>query len=83
MVDKSIAQTIDDVENTLITFWENAKINYETTSTIHYKRINHLAFKYQLDIKNPTHISKKVIFRIWLGILADENNVKYLFLRSF
>ena len=80
VVDKSIAKTVDDVENILITYWEKAKINYETTSKIYYKRMNHLEFKYQLNIRNPTQIRRKVIFRIWLGILADENNVKYLFL---
>merc|ERR1712142_399242 len=75
VVDASTAETNKDLKNTLITFWESAEIKYETSSTIFYKRLNHLPFKYQLNIQNPKQVRKKMIFRIFLGILADEKDV--------
>ena len=78
-MEKAVAETDEDVANILITFWENAQIKYETTSTIFYKRLNHLEFKYELTVKNPKMVGKKVMFRIFLGILADDANVKLYF----
>ena len=76
VVDKTVAKTDEDVKNILITFWENAQIKYETTSTIFYKRLNHLKFKYELTVKNPKRVRNKVMIRIFLGILVDDSNVK-------
>ena len=76
---KTVAETDEDVKNILITFWENAQIKYETTSTIFYKRLNHMEFTYELTVRNPKRRGRKVIFRIFLGILADETNVKLYF----
>jgi len=75
VIEKETAETAEDIRNTLITFWETAQIRYASRSTIFYKRVNHLEFKYELNIKNPKEVVKKVMFRIWLGILADESNV--------
>jgi len=79
VMEKTVAETNDDVNNILITFWETAKIHYQSKSNkdtnIFYRRINHLKFKYELNIKNPNQVPKKVIFRIWLGLLANETDV--------
>jgi len=75
LVHKSTAKTKNDAKNILITYVENALIKYETTSNIFYRRLNHMDFKYELQIKNPKGVRKKVMFRIWLGILANEKDV--------
>ena len=83
VVDKIVAKSNKDIRNILITCWEDAKIQYSTTSNIFYKRLNHLKFKYELKIKNPRGVAKKVMFRIWLGLLADENDVKLYLCKVF
>ena len=82
IVEKDIAETETDLKNTLITFWESSKINYDKKSNIYYKRMNHLGFKYQIGIKNPKQLGKKVFIRIWLGVLKDENDIKLYRLSS-
>ena len=76
IVEKDIAETETELKNTLITFWENSKINYDHKSNIYYKRMNHLQFKYQIGIQNPKQLDKKVFIRIWLGLLKDEKDIK-------
>ena len=76
MIDKAVAKTNEDIKNILITCWETATIKYHTSSTIFYKRINHLNYKYELTIKNAKNIKRKMMFRIFLGILEDEKKLK-------
>ena len=76
VIDKSFAKTKKHVTNTLFTFWESAKIKYWTKSNIFYKRLNHVKFRYELRVQNPGEVSRKVMFRIWLGVLSDEKDVK-------
>jgi hypothetical protein len=64
------------IENVLITFWENAKISYSEKSTIYYEKMNHLNFEYQIHVKNPKGVSKKVLVRLWIGSLEDENDLR-------
>ena len=78
VVEKTVAETDEDVQNILITFWENSQIKYNI-STIFYKRLNHMEFTYELTVRNPKMIGRNVIFRIFLGILEDETNVKLYF----
>ena len=65
-----------DVKNHLITHWEEAKITHDGQSDINYRRINHLDFKYQISIKNPNNVRKKVIVRLWLGSSSDEGDIR-------
>ena len=69
-----------DVKNHLITHWEHADIKHDGQSTIHYKRINHLDFKYQIYIKNKNKAQQKVIVRLWLGISSDNNDIRLIIL---
>ena len=72
-----------DSTNYLFTFWEKAKIKYATTSNILYKRLNHVDFRYELHVRNPGKVAKKVMFRIWLGLLSDEKDVKLSLVEVF
>ena len=76
VIDKSVANSRKDLRNTLITFWERATIKYHTKSNIFYKRINHLKYKYELTVKNTNKVKRKMMFRIFIGILDDEKNIK-------
>ena len=71
-----MAETNNDVRNTLITYSEKAEIKYQATTTIFYNRINHLDFKYELSIKIPKQVFRKIMFRIFLGTLDNETSVK-------
>ena len=75
IADESFPTKLDST-NYLFTFWEKAKIKYATTSNILYKRLNHVDFRYELHVRNPGKVAKKVMFRIWLGLLSDEKDVK-------
>ena len=75
IADESFPTKLDST-NYLFTFWEKAKIKYATTSNILYKRLNHVDFRYELHVRNPGKVAKKVLFRIWLGLLSDEKDVK-------
>ena len=75
IADESFSTKLD-TPNYLYTFWEKAKIKYATTSNILYKRLNHVDFRYELHVRNPGKVAKKVMFRIWLGLLSDEKDVK-------
>ena len=76
LLDKTLIITENDVKNYLITHWENANIKQDEETTITYKRINHIDFKYQIHITNPNQVRKKVIIRLWLGISKDENDIR-------
>ena len=76
LVNKNLSSTKRDLINHLITHWEEAKIKQDGKTSIKYERINHLNFKYQINIRNPSKISKKVIIRIWLGIAQDQTDIR-------
>ena len=76
VIDDKSFPTKSDIPNYLFTFWEKAEIKYETTSNIIYRRLNHVDFRYEIRVRNPKQVSKKVMFRIWLGLLADDKDVK-------
>lgn len=76
MIANDVGKSTKAIENVLITFWENAKISYSEKSTIYYERMNHLNFEYQIHVKNPKGVSKKVLVRLWLGSLEDENDIR-------
>lgn len=59
----------EDVKNVLVTFNQVATISHHLNSDITYKRINHLPFSYRIAVSNPLKSTKKVIVRIWLGLL--------------
>ena len=71
VMDKEKAATEKDVKNLLITHWEHKEIRHDQESTISYNRLNHLDFKYQIQIKNKNHEKGKVFIRLWLGIPKD------------
>ena len=83
VIDKSVANTKENLRNTLITFWESATIKYRKSSNIFYKRINHLNYKYELTIRNTKKVKRKMMFRIFLGILEDEKDIKLYFYGLF
>lgn len=60
-----------DIHNFLITHSEKVNIKHGGFSQITYERINHLPFKFLIGIKNPEGSKKKVIVRIWLGLIDD------------
>ena len=43
------------------------------SASISYNRLNHLPFMYKIDINNPQQSTKKVIVRIWLGYLPNND----------
>ena len=65
IMDKKHVGTINDIENTLVTYQEEAT---RVAGKQKYKKINHKDFKYQIKLSNPQEISQKVIVRIWLAL---------------
>ena len=65
IMDKKHVGTINDVENTLVTYEEKEPRGTEKQK---YKRINHKDFKYHIKLENPNKKVKKVIVRIWLAL---------------
>ena len=63
-------------QNILITHFEEAKIEHDAETPITYNRLNHINYKYQIHIRNPKRLTKKVFIRLWLGILSDENDIR-------
>jgi len=59
--------------NTLLTHEEVAHIKHSESSEIIYKRINHIPFEYKLVLRNPLSVKKKVIVRIWLGVVSETD----------
>ena len=71
----SIKTIIDEkslkTENNLITHMEEVTIDHGHQTSISYRRLNHVPFKYQINIDNPNQSNKKVLVRIWLGVISD------------
>ena len=65
IMDKKHVGTINDIENTLVTYQEKEPRGTEKQK---YKRINHKDFKYHIKLENPNKKVKKVIVRIWLAL---------------
>ena len=77
VTDKHEAHTRNELKNILITHTETANIIHSQTSQIRYRRVNHLPFKYVISTKNPNKSKRKVIVRIWLGVLFKDSNGRY------
>ena len=73
---KEILDTKHHIPDILITHWETKEIEHDSQTPIRYKRINHKEFKYQIHIKNPRRVKKKVLIRLWLGILNRQNDIR-------
>ena len=63
------------LKNTLITHEEEAHLKHSENSEIIYKRINHIPFEYKIVLRNPFSVKKKVIVRIWLGVVSDADRL--------
>ena len=66
--------TNQNLQNTLITFEEVAEIRHHRESRIRYERMNHLPFKYQIKLENSQLAVKKIIIRIFLGLLKEDSD---------
>ena len=75
IINSSTLSSRQHLENVLITYPENATVQYSEEYKIDYPRINHLPFKFVIDLDNPKMIRKRVIVRLWLGMQLD--NQKY------
>ena len=73
---KEEMSTIKDIDNILVTMWKNDTIHYDADSSFEYTRLNHLNFKYQLQIENPSKVERNVFIRLWLGPLFNENGTR-------
>ena len=73
---KNLAKTEEDVRNLLITHWEQKKLQHDQISSIVYNRLNHLDFKYEIQVRNKNKVKGKVFVRIWLGILRDKTDLR-------
>ena len=70
------AGTRKHLENILITHNEKADIVQDEATKINYDRLNHIPFTYQISIKNPRKVRKKVIVRLWLGLSSDDKDMR-------
>ena len=70
-IPKEELKTEKNLENILVTHNEQTTIMQDESTTISYRRLNHIAFNYQMTINNPRGIKKKVIVRLWLGLSKD------------
>ena len=70
LISKDSISSKINLKNTLITHEEVAHIKHSENSEIIYKRINHIPFEYIIKLSNPLSIKKKVIVRIWLGVVS-------------
>merc|ERR1719153_1708739 len=75
VMSKNLAKTEEDVKNFLITHWERKKIQLRPDSSIKYNRINHLDFKYEIQVRNKDRVKRKVFVRLWLGLLKDQTDL--------
>jgi len=75
VLSKNLAMTEDDVRNLLITHWEHKTIQHDELSSISYNRLNHLDFKYEIEVKNRNKVKDKVFVRLWLGVLSDKDDL--------
>ena len=76
VMDKNTAATKKNVKNLLVTHWETKYIQHDAVSSITYDRLNHLDFKYQIQVKNKNQNKRKVFIRLWLGTLKDQSDLK-------
>lgn len=73
-----------NLKNILSTFKEESNVAHHRKddagmngdASVLYTRLNHLPFEYKIVLKNPLKSKKKVIVRIWLAYLP-ENDEKY------
>jgi len=75
VMSKNLAKTEEDVRNLLITHWEQKKLQHDQLTSIVYNRLNHLDFKYEIQVRNKHKVKRKVFVRLWLGVLRDRTNI--------
>ena len=63
---------LGSLDNILVTYMEDAELDYGHNTQIHYPRVNHHPFKYEIILENPERTNKKVIVRLFLGIEQDH-----------
>ena len=69
------------LKNILSTFKEESNVAHHKRddagmtgdASVLYTRLNHLPFEYKIVLKNPQRSTKKVIVRIWLAYLPDND----------
>ena len=76
VVNKNLAKTKKDIRNMLITYMELKEIKHDKGSPITYNRLNHLDFKYEIQLRNKNKLKKKVFVRIWLGFLTNKTDLR-------
>ena len=76
MMSRSLAKTEEDVRNLLITHWERKTLQYAPDTSIIYDRLNHLDFKYEIQVRNKNKVKRKVFIRLWLGLLKDQTDLR-------
>jgi len=59
-------------KNVLISFRENTVINHQDDHIIRYQRLNHLNFVFNIRLRNPYGVKRKVIIRLWLAKKKDK-----------
>ena len=74
IVENGLLETDKELENILVTYFEEVDLKHSERSSIKYNRINHFPFKYQIQLKNQRKSTKKVIVRIWLGLLNSGSS---------
>ena len=75
IVQKQSINSRKNLKNTLLTHEEVAHLKHSESSEIIYKRINHIPFEYRIVLKNPLSVKKKVIVRIWLGVVSETDRL--------
>ena len=76
VMSRSLAKTEEDVKNLLITHWERKTLQYKPDTSIKYDRLNHLDFKYEIQLRNKNKVKRKVFIRLWLGLLKDQTDLR-------
>ena len=76
VMSRNLAKTEEDVRNLLITHWEKKTLQYKQDTSIIYERLNHLDFKYEIQLRNKNKVKRKVFIRLWLGLLKDQTDLR-------
>ena len=76
VMSRNLAKTEEDVRNLLITHWEKKTLQYKRDTSIIYNRLNHLDFKYEIQVRNKNKVKRKVFIRLWLGLLKDQTDLR-------
>ena len=76
VMSRNLAKTEEDVRNLLITHWERKTLRYTPDTSILYERLNHLDFKYEIQVRNKNKVKRKVFIRLWLGLLKDQTDLR-------